>query len=91
MNDQSDTEALLKLLPPFRSTNFTNVAGWKNLLVDAGLDLWSLGQRHGVTLTCLAAMGEAGRLQLSFDRPPPRLSAELEAIKNELAEASGKC
>lgn len=86
---QDDPEPLLHLLPPFRETDFTNVNGWKNLLVDAGLDLWSLGQRHGVTITCRGAMAEQGRLELFCDFPP-QLREEVEAILIRLGEDTGR-
>ena len=91
MNNQENPESLLQHLPAFRTTQFTNVRGWKNLLVDAGLDLWALGQRHGVTLTCRAAMAEQGRMELAFDGYPPSLKKEVEEIQVALGEATGKC
>lgn len=86
---EENPETLLRLLPAFRTTHFSRIDGWKDLIVDAGLDLWSLGQRHGVTIVCTGAMADKGFLDLVCECPP-QLDAEVEAIKIGLAEATAK-
>jgi len=84
-------EHLIRLLPAFRTTTLGCVTGWSDLLIDAGLDLYSLGHRHGVEIECRAAMSDSksGRLELTCNCPPS-LREEVEAIRIRLGEETGK-
>ena len=85
----SETIALLRNFPAFRTAEFGSIEGWKELLIDAGLDLYLLGKAHQVEFECQAAMSADGRLQLCFTHPEA-LKPAVAALRKALEERSTK-
>lgn len=81
---------VLQNLPAFKETELGHLAGWMDLLIDAGLDLYLIGRPSGTVITCCSAMAVEGRLTLCCDEYPAELNAAVEAIKVRLGEATSK-
>ncbi len=84
-----ETDALLKKFPAFRTADFGSIEGWKDLLIDAGLDLYLLGKAHRFEFECRGAMSVNGRLQLCLN-PPEVLKPAVDALRRVLEERSTK-